>query len=346
VSGYSVAEIWRQITALASDLPRLIEVATSDARQALANVAAPKRIVVLGSGDSLNAAIASRAAFAAGSPADYWPLTPSEFLDYPPPGLASSGPTTVVAVSASGGNPTLLTATMRARKAQCQTIAVTAEPASALAEAAEHTVLTGLDGMAALSPGIRTYQGSLVGLLALARRMADASSGAFSKVDDRLATAVARSAEIAKQPVAALVPHLAAAGTVVVVGFGPTLGTARHVAAKITESAACAAIGVDLEDWWHVHRFGHPRTTPVITLVTPGRGRATALAMARRTADRRQVIMVAAEDDVEAARIGIAIIPVAAGVPEVAQPLSDHVFAGLLAAGLAQARAVVPFSNP
>jgi glutamine---fructose-6-phosphate transaminase (isomerizing) len=346
VSAYSVPEIRRQTGALADDLPGLLDRASEGAARALAGAPAPDRIVVLGSGDSLNAAIASRRAFAAGLPVEYWPLTPSEFLDHPPPGRAPGSGTTVLAVSASGDNPTLLAATTRAREAGCATIAVTARPGSALTEAAEHTVPVRPDGASARSPGIRTYQASLVGLLVLARQLAGGSSGAFGGVDGRLASGVARSAEIAEEPVATLVPRLAAAGIVVVVGFGPTLGTARHVAAKVTESAACPAIGVDLEDWWHVHRFGHALAVPVIVLVTPGCGREAALAMARRTADRRPVVVVAAEDDAEAAAVGIATVPVAAVVPEVSRPLCDHVFAGLLAAGLAQARAVVPFANP
>jgi glutamine---fructose-6-phosphate transaminase (isomerizing) len=346
MSSYSVAEIRRQTATLADDLPGLLDRASVGAAQALAGAPAPSRVVVLGSGDSLNAAFATRQAFATRLTAEYWPLTPSEFLDHAPPGRALGSGTTVVAVSASGSNPALLTATIRARKAGCRTIAVTGHRGSALAEEAEHVVAVELGEATAPSPGIRTYQGSLAGLLVLAMQLASGSSGAFVGVDGRLAAAVARSAEMAEQPVATLAPHLATAWNVVVVGFGPTLGTARHVATKVTESAACPAIGVELEDWWHVHRFGHARDVPVVALVTPGRGREAALAMARRTADRRPVAIVAAEDDAEAAQIGIVTIPVAAGVPEVARPFVDHVFAGLLAAELAQARAVVPFANP
>jgi glutamine---fructose-6-phosphate transaminase (isomerizing) len=346
MSGYSVAEMRRQTKALSSDLPELWDRATEGASQTASGAPAADRVVALGSGDSLNAAIASRSAFAAGHRAEYWPLTPSEFLDHPPPGRVPASGTIVVAISASGGNPALLEATRRARKAGYRTVAVTASLQSALVEAAEHMVPVLTAGSTAPSPGIRTYQASLVGLLALARELAGGASAAFGGVHGGLATKVARSAEIAAAPLAALVPSLVGAGLVVVVGFGPTLGTARHVAAKLTESAACAAIGVELEDWWHVHRFGHPRDVPVIILVMPGRGRDTALAMARRTAGRRPVIVVAAEDDAEAAGVGMAAIPVAGGVPEVARQLSDHVFAGPLAAALAQARSVLPFANP
>jgi glucosamine--fructose-6-phosphate aminotransferase (isomerizing) len=204
VSGYSVAEIRRQTEALSSDLPGLLERATEGACRAMAGAPAADRIVALGSGDSLNAAIASRSAFAAGHPVEYWPLTPSEFLDHPPPGQAPGSGTIVVAISASGGNPALLAATKRAREAGCRTIAVTAHLESALAETAEHIVPVRTAGAIAPSPGIRTYQGSLVGLLALARELADGAPAAFGGVHGGLAAGVARSAEIAAVPLATL----------------------------------------------------------------------------------------------------------------------------------------------
>ncbi len=43
-------------------------------------------------------------------------------------------------------------------------------------------------------------------------------------------------------------------------GNGPALGTAKHAAAKVVEASGIFAIGVDPEDWWHVHRFATLRT--------------------------------------------------------------------------------------
>jgi glucosamine--fructose-6-phosphate aminotransferase (isomerizing) len=267
-------------------------------------------------------------------------MSASEYLGHPPARVIPRDQITVIGVSASGGNPSLVTAVTAARADGCRTIAVTANADSPLATAAETTVRVS-PGPLEPSPGIRTYQASLVGLLHLAGGL----GGGGNPAADLLVHAVERSIALARPHLPALADALAAAPVVMVVGSGPGLGTARHVAAKITESAGLPAVGVELEDWWHVHRFGHDRRHPVLFIATPGPAREAVLAMARRTAQRRTVVLIAAEDDREARDLG-QVVPVAAGVPDTYRPLTDHVFAGLLAAGLAHRRGALPFVNP
>ena len=335
---YTVEELERQTEALPADLPGLLRDASADARNALPDVRKLDRIVALGSGDSLNAAMACALAFSRGGAVEYCPMSASEFTRYPPARTASPDRTAVIGVSASGGNPSIVATLTAAREQGCPTIALTGNADSPLSAAAETTLHVGI-GPTDPSPGIRTYQASLVAMLALAgdAGLADA---------ERLVEAVRRSVTLAGPAIRPLADAWADAPVAMVVGSGPGLGTARHVAAKITEGAGMPAMGVEIEDWWHVHRFGHARQSPVLFIATPGRGRDAVVAMAERTTDRRPVFMVAAEDDQGASETGAGIIPVAPGVPEACGPLVDHVFAGLLAAGLAHRGDVLPFANP
>lgn len=343
MSRYSLEEMRRQTAALAADLPGLVATCASGAARAVASIPRPERVVVLGSGDSVNAAIAVRGAFGAGGAVEYAAATATEYLDHPPTRRLPADRVAVIGVSASGGNSALLAAVTAARRAGSPTIAVTARAESPLAAAADATLAVTTDALSAPSPGIRTYQGTLVGLLAIAGELNPMRPPA---IDGSVTDLVGRSAHLALGPSGELASVLASAPVVVVVGSGPGLGTARHVAAKITEAAAQPAVGVELEDWWHVHRFGHPPQCPVVVLVPSGPGRDAALAMARRTSARRPVVLAAPESDGEASAAGLPVVPSAGGGPVPARPLVDSVFAGPLAVALAQARDVVPFANP
>ncbi len=341
-SRYDVEELARQTGALPADLLRLVPDAADQVERELGDVPRPERIVALGSGDSLNAAMACRPAFAGTGLPEYRPMSGSEYLTHPPAGDVPRARITVIGVSATGGNPSLVTAVTAARADGCRTVALTADGDSPLALAAETTIRLS-PGPLRPSPGIRTYQASLVGLLHLAHGIGGTRRDLAA---EHLAAAVERSIGLARPHLPALVDALAAAPVVLVVGSGGGLGTARHVAAKITESAGLPAAGIELEDWWHVHRFGHDPRHPVLFIATPGPAREAVLGTARRTAQRRPVVLVAAEDDQEVRELRTPVVPVATGVPDTQRPLVDHVFAGLLAAGLAQRRGVLPFANP
>lgn len=350
-SRYRVEELERQTAALAGDLPGLLRDATAAVGDALPGLPELDRIIALGSGDSLHAALACAPAFA--RTVDYRPMTASEFTRHPPAPETPRARTAIVGISASGGNPSIVATVTDARGRGHPTVAVTSTADSPLSAAAR-TTLRVRSGAMEPSPGIRTYQASLVTLLCLAGRLAAAGGAPESGAERpagladpwRLADAVRRSAALARPALPPLVDAWASAPVVMVAGSGPGLGTARHVAAKITEAAAQPAVGVELEDWWHVHRFGHERGNPVLFVATPGPARDAVVAMARRTAQRRPVAVVAAEGDEDAAGAGDWFVPVAPGVSDVCRPLIDHVFAGPLAAGLAQRRGVLPFANP
>jgi len=57
----------------------------------------------------------------------------------------------------------------------------------------------------------------------------------------------------------------------VMVGSGPSYGTALFSAAKMIEAAGIFVLGQDVEEWWHVERFAYPIAMPVFVIAPPGR---------------------------------------------------------------------------
>jgi glutamine---fructose-6-phosphate transaminase (isomerizing) len=354
-SRYSIQEMERQTNALASDLRSLIGNAEVGADRVVRRMDEPvERIALIGSGDSLNAAMSCRPAFAQLSRVECTPMSATEFMHHPPWTDVCPPRSAVVGISASGGNPTVVAAIDAARRRGYATVAITGNPDSPLAAAAGSSIVVPLTGLEP-SPGIRTFQATSVALLFLAKRLAHANtadeqarSGTFfAGLNDlaRLETGLRRSTVLAQDSIATTVEALAVAALVVIVGTGPGLGTAKHAAAKVMEAAGVPAMGTDPEEWWHVQRFGHDSRQPVLFVATPGRGREAVLATARRTAVERPVVLVADENDREAQAISDVILPVAHGLPEVFRPLVDPIFAGPLAAGLAQSLDRVPFAR-
>jgi glutamine---fructose-6-phosphate transaminase (isomerizing) len=107
------------------------------------------------------------------------------------------------------------------------------------------------------SPGTRTYQASLLGMLLIAIRLAETRTPACSA--DRLrqeitglADAIEATARAIRDRCRQVAAQIATAPVVTVVGSGPGYGTALFAAAKIIEASGVYASGQDLEEWSHV----------------------------------------------------------------------------------------------
>ncbi|MBI0381476.1 hypothetical protein JBE27_35745, partial [Streptomyces albiflaviniger] len=229
-------------------------------------------------------------------------------------------------------------------------LAVTGTPDSPVARAADDTLLVALPDTER-SPGVRTYQASVLGLLLIALRLgvlrgrltgqeADALRGELTA----LAGPVEATAGAARSRCPGIAERIADAAVLSVLGSGPSHGTALFAAAKVIETSGVFATGQDLEEWCHVERFARPPATPVIVVAAPGRtyGHAAEVA-ARAAALGRRVITVAPEDDPGVARLGWAALPVTGRVREEFSPLLYHVFAAPLSCHLAQHLGRAPF---
>lgn len=132
----------------------------------------------------------------------------------------------------------------------------------------------------------------------------------------------------------------------IMVGSGPSYGTALFSAAKMIEAAGVFAVGQDLEEWSHVERHAYPDDMPIFVIAPPGRShqRATELAAQAHKLGRR-VIAITNDDDTEISRHARAVLPVHGRTREEFSPLLYHPFAGYLACFLTQRLGRLPFQT-
>ncbi|GGZ70211.1 SIS domain-containing protein [Streptomyces bluensis] len=309
-------------------------------------------VFLTGDGDSYHASCAAEMAFEtlAGIPCE--PVSAHRFLHYGPlPTAAPVGPgrqVLLIATSASGTTKAVVEAIEHATKHGALTVAITGTPDSPVTQVADHALIVDLPNLER-SPGIRTYQASLLGMLLTALRLAETRTPACPT--DRLreeltglADTVEATARAVRDRCRQVAGEIADAPVVTVVGSGPGYGTALFAAAKIIEASGVYAAGQDLEEWSHVERFAYPIDAPVVVIAPPGRSlpRAAALTGQAHRLGRR-VIAVTATDDTAAFRHVHTVLPVHGTTREEFSPLLYHVFADYTACYLAQHLTRSPF---
>jgi glutamine---fructose-6-phosphate transaminase (isomerizing) len=309
-------------------------------------------VYLTGDGDSYHAACAAEMGFESLAGAACEPVSALRFLEYRAPWLRRepAGRPLVIAVSASGTTQRVTQATDAARQHGALTIAITGASGSPVTQAADRALVIPL-ARTERSPGIRTYQASLLGLLLTAIRLGEArghcpSQQARALRDElpALADAIAATAAAIKDQCRAVAAMAAASPVMSMTGSGPNYGTALFAAAKMTETAGVFAAGQDVEEWHHVERFAYPGAMPVFVIAPPGRSHPHAAALAA-TARRqgRQVIAVTDEHDTGITAHASAVLPVRGRTREEFSPLLYHVFAGYVACFAAEVLGRLPF---
>jgi glutamine---fructose-6-phosphate transaminase (isomerizing) len=335
------AVLLRQAAALADDLRALTPVADRDVVE-VCDWPVLTRVVLTGDGDSYYAARAAEPAFEELAGIDCDAVPAFLLLEHGMARIARAGAgrTLVVAISASGRTERVLEVVERAKRHGAATLTITGTAGSPVIAMADRAVVVS-PADPEPSPGVRTYQASLLALLLLAARL-----GGHDIVADLLATAelVAATDAALREPAARLTAGLAGCPAVMIAGSGPNYGTALFAAAKVMEGTGVLGMGQDLEEWCHVEQFVRPVDLPVFVVSPPGRSHWRAAPMAERARSTgKRVIAVAHRDDADIARHADEVLAVPGDVREVYSPLVYHLFAAHLAAGLGHALGYRPY---
>jgi glutamine---fructose-6-phosphate transaminase (isomerizing) len=335
----------RQVESLASDLREQTEAAGERIREVLPvrECAAMGPVYLTGDGDSYHAARAAEMAFESLAGVACDPVSALRFAEYAAPWLpCTAARPLVIAISASGRTPRVLEAVEAARRRGALTVAITSTPSGPVAEAADRCLVFDLP-RPERSPGIRTYQASLLGLLLMAIRLAEARErpeprGRVLRQElAGLPAMVEATVGAIKDRCRAVADLTADSPVLVMAGSGPSYGTALFSAAKMTEAAGVFAAGQDVEEWCHVEINAYPADMPVFVIAPPGRStrRAAELAGQARRQGRR-VVAVTDAADTAVAGCASAHLPVHGQVREEFSPLLYGVFAGYLGSYLAE----------
>ncbi len=312
-----------------------------------------KRVVITGSGDSHMAGLATELAFEqiAGIPTE--PMTGMQAGRYASPYFETQFPRNplLIAISVSGTVARTREAVNLARKQGALTVAVTANPDSPLAGAAEY-LLDCTVPESVPAPGVRSYRVSLLMLYLLAIHLAEVNGRITQDRANEMrqelkgtADTIEATIQAVKERTRELAAAVAEQTSFVFVGDGPNYATALFSAAKVIEAAGRHAMGQDTEEWAHLQYFVNVEpATPTFMISPAGRGhaRAAELVEMMKTVGRT-VIAVAPEGDAAVTRSADWVLPVVGEVSEIFSPMVYPVAAELFSAHLSQAVGEPPF---
>lgn len=249
----------------------------------------------------------------------------------------------VIGISQSGQSPDIVGAIAAARRQSAPTIAITNDPTSDLAAAAEHVVDLGAGQERAVA-ATKTYTAELLSVallvVAIEARLGRGSETdpepALASIPEAIAAALGTEAQAE-----AVARHLAGHDRLVVVGRGFEYATARELALKLKELAQVAADPYSAADFLHGPLALVSAGFPLIAIAPSGPTAADLDGLLDRLGEL-DVDRIVLSDRPEAVARGSIGILLPAGLPEWLRPIATIVPGQLLALHLAVARGLDP----
>ena len=303
-----------------------------------------KRIVITGCGDSHMAGIAAELAFEqiAGIPTE--PMRAMKSGRYAAPYRLSHYPHNplVIGISVSGTVSRTREAVGLFSKQNLPTVAITGNPDSPLAQAADKVIDCSIPEFP-FAPGVRSYRMSLLALYLLAIRLGEVQDR-FSQGEAKIlrqnllntADAIEATIEAVDEKSFELAQAVADEKSFVYIGDGPNFATALFGAAKAIEAAGVHAMGQESEEWAHLQYFTTVETSTPTFLISPGyRGhnRVGELMPPLKKIGRITVAIVPDGDQLVASKADW-VLPVLGDIPEAFTPMVYPVATELFAAHL------------
>lgn len=242
----------------------------------------------------------------------------------------------VVAVSQSGGSPDLVASTKAARKAGAVTLAVTNNAGSALAEASEFHIDI-LAGEEKALPATKTYTAELLALYLLVEAMRGGDgTGPAAELPELAESVLDRRDEVRE-----LASRYRFADRMVITSRGYGYATAKEAALKLMETTYIPTLAYSGADLLHGPLAMVDHVSPVIAVVTDGRGGEALQPVLDRLRERgADLVVVGTKVQVEEAAAGFAL-PTQTLAEEV-QPILEILPLQMLAHEVTVARGLDP----
>lgn len=244
----------------------------------------------------------------------------------------------VVGISQSGASPDIVAVIAAARAQGAPTVAITNEPASALAEAADRTIALGAGPERAIA-ATKTYTAELLAIALLSAALADdpADRAALAAIPETMALVLALEPDIER-----IARDQAGADRALVIARGFEYATAREWALKLKELARVFADPYSSADFQHGPLTLVEPGVPVLAVSRAGAPEADLVALlARLRSDLDAELMVLSD---RPAALALATWPVRLpeGTPEWLGPIVSIVAGQLHALHLTRARGLDP----
>jgi len=296
---------------------------------------APDFVVLAARGSSDNAARYGQYLFGAANRIPVALATPSLVtLYHRPPRLERA---MVLAISQSGQSPDIVAVAEEGHLQQALTVAITNDPDSPLAAAAEHTICLHAGEEKSVA-ATKTYTNSLLALAMLSIALGE---------DGERSEVLAGLPELAVQIVASapeVIEHAERyryADACVVVSRGYNYGTAFEVALKLKELTYIVAEPYSSADFRHGPVALVDQGFPVIVVVPEGVVAAELMELMHQLQEREaEMVVISALD--EALEMAQTPIPLPAGIPEWVSPIITVMPGQLFALGMALAKGFDP----
>lgn len=242
----------------------------------------------------------------------------------------------VVGISQSGASPDVVGVLAAGRRQGVPTLAITNEPGSALARAAEHVVDLGAGPERAVA-ATKTYTAELVAIALLAEALGAELGGPLEAVPDAMGAALAGEGDARE--------HASALGrmrTCAVLGRGFDYATAREWALKLKELARVVADPYSAADFRHGPLALVEPGFPALAVAPSGPAAADLSALLRSLREEHGADLLVVSDRPELRELGQRALPLPAGVPERLMPIVSILPAQLFAFHLAVAAGLDP----
>ncbi|MFF9895252.1 SIS domain-containing protein [Streptomyces longispororuber] len=241
----------------------------------------------------------------------------------------------VITVSQSGGSPDLVSSTHAAREAGAVTLAVTNNPDSPLAAVSEHHIDI-LAGPEKALPATKTYTASLLALYLFIEGLRGGDGAEARGLPDLAAGLLARQPEIRT-----LAARYRFAERMVITSRGYGYPTAKEAALKLMETSYIPALAYSGADLLHGPLAMVDNISPVIAVVTDGKGGAALQPVLDRLRGRgADLVVIGPKAQVEQASAGF-VLPTE-NVAEELQPILEIIPLQLLAYEVTIARGQDP----
>jgi glucosamine--fructose-6-phosphate aminotransferase (isomerizing) len=246
--------------------------------------------------------------------------------------------TLVIGISQSGASPDVVAVVAAARAQGVPTVAITNEPGSPLALAADRTIDLGAGPERAIA-ATKTYTTELLAIAALSAALADdpVDHAAVAAVPGALAAVLSLEPSLAR-----IADEQAGASRALVIARGYEYATAREWALKLKELARVFADPYSSADFQHGPLTLVEPGVPVLAVVRGGAPEADLIALLRRLRDDLDAELMVVSD--RRAALDLATWPVAlpGGTLEWLGPIESIVAGQLHALHLTRARGLDP----
>ncbi|MBW1597124.1 SIS domain-containing protein [Streptomyces sp. JJ38] len=223
----------------------------------------------------------------------------------------------VITVSQSGGSPDLVASTRAAREAGAITLAVTNNADSPLAEVSEFHIDV-LAGPEEALPATKTYTAELLALYLFVEGLRGGDGAGRAAALPELAEQILAR----RDEVRALAGRYRFAERMVLTSRGYGYPTAKEAALKLMETSYIPALSYSGADLLHGPLAMVDNVSPVIAIVTDGKGGEALQPVLDRLRDRgADLVVIGPKPQVDAASAGF-VLPVD-GVPEELQPVLE-----------------------